>query len=435
MLEIFHKKKPEPPVDPTPAVMQAIMPAVSSEEQIATMALNNIQDGVVVLGQNNTVRFINPSATTMAGYGTANLATGLDYQLVLKIETKDGREMPPAENPLVRAVNQSQALEDYDCLLISGNSGKRIPIAITVLPTQNGDKIITFRNIEKELAEESEHTEFISTASHEMRTPVATIDGYITLCLNPQTATIDDRARGYLESASKASKHLGKLFQDLLDVTKLDDGRIRPEFQPIEMSSFIKQIVLDHEVKAKEKSLNLVFGANTSLAPDEHRLEQMIYGSADPNFLREVMDNLIDNAIKYTGEGGSIFVNVTADDEHIIINVTDTGIGISSADLAHVFQKFYRADNTDTREIGGTGLGLYIVKQRVEAMGGHVSAESTVGQGTTFYVSLPRISAEEYQKRMIAVENAQMMQTKAPPTAPQAAPEVQNKFNIEGGNK
>ncbi len=412
MFDIFHKKKPEASPDPTPAVMSAIMPDASTDEQIATMALNHIHDGVVVLDRSNIIRFINPSAATMAGYGAPNLATGLDYQLVLKIEAKDGGELPPAENPLIRSISQNQPLEDYDCQLLSGNSGKRIPVCFNILPTATGEKIITFRNIEKELAEENEHTEFISTASHEMRTPVATIDGYITLCLNPETATIDERAKGYLESASKASKHLGKLFQDLLDVTKMDDGRILPDFKPIEMSSFVKQIVADHEPGAREKGLSLIFGTNTPAAPAEHRLEQTVYGSADPNFLREVMDNLIDNAIKYTPNGGSISVNVVGDEEHIIINVTDTGIGISAVDLAHIFQKFYRADNTDTREIGGTGLGLYIVKERVEAMGGRVWAESFVGQGTTFYISLPRISAEEYQKRMIS---------------------VQNNFNIEGG--
>ena len=125
--------------------------------------------------------------------------------------------------------------------------------------------------------------------------------------------------------------------------------------------------------------------------------------------MREIMDNVIENAIKYTPEGGEIYINVVGDDHNAVINVSDNGIGISADDLQHVFQKFYRADNSDTREIGGTGLGLYLVKQRVEAMGGHVWAESVVGEGTTFYVSLPRISAEEYNKRMIAVSNNQMM--------------------------
>ncbi|MBR3230538.1 hypothetical protein IKF73_00705 [Candidatus Saccharibacteria bacterium] len=108
------------------------------------------------------------------------------------------------------------------------------------------------------------------------------------------------------------------------------------------------------------------------------------------------------------------------------MNVTDTGIGISADDLSHIFQKFYRADNSDTRTIGGTGLGLYLVKQRVEAMGGKVWAESAFGEGSTFYVSLPRLTNEEYEKRMIAVNNskiqAQLMQANNPAPAPPLSP-------------
>lgn len=423
MLNIFNKKNSPDPVAENPSAniaAPAAVPAPANQASLAEVALNNINNGVIMIDGGDVVQFINPAAITMTDCKSSANALGLDYALLLKIETKEGRELTPEENPLIRAIQSNQPLEGYDCALISGASSKRIPISITVLPVGgSGDKIITFRNIEKELAEESEHNEFISTASHEMRTPVATIDGYLALCLNPSTATIDDRAKGYLESAKQASEHLGHLFQNLLDATKLEDGRIRPEFVPAEMISFVKQIVADHSTKAKEKNLNLSFGATNPGAADDHRLEQMIYSSIDNNFMREIMDNLIDNAIKYTPSGGSISVNVVGDEDQALINVTDTGIGISSEDLSHVFQKFYRADNTDTREIGGTGLGLYLVKQRTEAMGGRVWAESTFGQGTTFYVSLPRITSEEYQKRMIAVENAKMM---AGPPAPQTPP-------------
>ncbi|MBR3323985.1 hypothetical protein IKG24_00375 [Candidatus Saccharibacteria bacterium] len=414
MLNIFSKKKTATPTESTAPVASATMPTVApamspSQTSFAEIALNSIHDGVVMTNASGVIQFINPAAAVMTDCKDPSNAIGLDYGLLIKIETKEGRELTPEENPLIRAMQSGQALEGYSCALISGASMKRIPISITVIPINAGSRIITFRNIEKELAEESEHNEFISTASHEMRTPVATIDGYLALCLNPQTATIDDRAKGYLESAKKASEHLGHLFQNLLDVTKLDDGRIRPKFVPAEMIGLIKQIVADHASKAAEKKINFTFGAKTSEPVGEHRLEQVVYASVDLNFMREIMDNLLDNAIKYTPSGGSVFVNVVGDNDRVLINVTDTGIGISSEDLQHIFQKFYRADNSDTREIGGTGLGLYIVKQRTEAMGGHVTAESTYGEGTTFYVSLPRITAEEYQKRLIAVQNASMI--------------------------
>ena len=413
MINIFNRKKQPAPISPTEAEAEANIQAqaqvqmqAAAQANLAEIALNNINNGVIIADSNSQIRYINPAAVIMTDCRTPENAIGLDYTLLIKIEAKNGQEIKPEENPIIRAFTTNQPLENYDCVLLSGPSMKRIPIAVNVTPAEGGaTKIITFRNIEKELAEESEQAEFISTASHEMRTPVATIDGYLALCLNPQTATIDDRARGYLDSAKKASEHLGKLFQDLLDVTKLDDGRIRPNFVPVEVMSLVQQIATDHAEKAKAKNLSYVFGPKTDLPQDEHHLNQVIYASLDVDFMREIMDNLLDNAIKYTPEGGSIYINAVGDGDNVVINVTDTGIGISAEDLAHVFQKFYRADNSDTREIGGTGLGLYLVKQRVEAMGGRVWAESMIGEGTTFYVSFPRISAEEYNKRMIAVNN------------------------------
>ena len=393
---------------------------------LAELALKNIHDGVIITDKAGIVRFINPAAVAMTECGSSDRAIGLDYGLLFKLETKEGRELSESENPLIQAMRTSQPLESCQCCLITGQSEKRIPIAISVLPVNDTaqNHIITFRNITKELAEEGEQTEFISTASHEMRTPVATIDGYISLTLNPQTATIDERARGYLTAAEKASKHLGKLFQDLLDVTKLDDGKIKPRFEPAEMVGLVKSISDDYAMRAKDANLNLSFGTNDpSSFGDSRRMGQVVYGFVDINFMREILDNLIENAIKYTPAGGSIYVNVRGDGDRVLINVTDTGIGISSDDLGHIFQKFYRADNSDTRTIGGTGLGLYLVKQRVEAMGGRVWAESAFGEGSTFYVSLPRITSDEYEKRMIVVRNQQML-APAPPAAMPQSPTV-----------
>ncbi|MBQ3352932.1 hypothetical protein IJG89_01095 [Candidatus Saccharibacteria bacterium] len=393
------------------------------QASLADIALKAIHDGVVMTDKKGVIRFINPAAGTMTGYG--NNAIGLDYGLVIKLESKEGRELLPNENPLTLAMQNGQPLEAFQASMIVAQSDKRIPVSISVFSDEglSQNRIITFRNIAKELAEEGEQTEFISTASHEMRTPVATIDGYLSLSLNPQTATIDERARGYLTAAQAASKHLGKLFQDLLDVTKLDDGKIRPNMEPVEMVGLVRTIANGHLMRAKEEKISFTIGSDSPTSFGDKNLQQVVYGFVDVNFMREILDNLIDNALKYTPEGGSIYVNVRGDGDRVLINVTDTGIGISPEDLAHIFQKFYRVDNSDTRTIGGTGLGLHIVKQRVEAMGGKVWAESAFGEGSTFYVSLPRLSNDEYEKRMIAVRNLQMqqqvVQSTQAPTAPQ----------------
>lgn len=385
----------------------------NNQSAMAEMALKIIHDGVIMTDKNGLIKFINPAAAAMTGYSSPSQAIGLDYGLVVRLESKEGRPLSDTENPLIQAMRNNQPLESFQGSLIVGQSDKRVPVAVSVLAADglSADRIITLRDITRELEEEGEQTEFISTASHEMRTPVATIDGYLSLALNPQTAAIDERAHGYLEAAQAASKHLGKLFQDLLDVTKLDDGRIRPHFAPVEMVSFVAGVANDYATRAKEAKINFTFGSNQDISFGENRrLEQVAYSYVDVDFMREILDNLIDNAFKYTPSGGSVYLNVMGDGDRVLINVTDSGIGISSDDIGHIFQKFYRADNSDTRTIGGTGLGLYLVKQRVEAMGGRVWAESAFGEGSTFYVSLPRLTQEEYEKRMIAFNNQQMQQ-------------------------
>lgn len=387
----------------------------ASNNFLAELALAGINDGVIIVNRTGLIQYANPAAARMLGFSAPENVINFDAGLLMKIESNEGRELSENENQILQAIHAGQALESYKVCLLSGAAKKRIPISVSLIPVNNaeGNRIITFRDITRELAEEGEQTEFISTASHEMRTPVASIEGYLSLALNPQTATIDERARTYLNSAHASAQHLGQLFRDLLDVTKLDDGHLRPHFQPVEMIGLVKQISDEYRVPIGNAKLNYQFGStepNAALGASR-RLDQVVYGYVDINFMREIMGNLIDNAIKYTPAGGSIYVNVLGDGDRVLINVTDTGMGISGDDLTHIFQKFYRADNSDTRTIGGTGLGLYLVKQRVEAMGGRVWAESAFGEGSTFYVSLPRITGEEYEKRMIAHNNGMASNT------------------------
>ncbi len=403
-MSLFNRNnKPAAPTA-APAVSAAI-PGIPVEN-LAVLALNTIKDGIIITDNGGTIKFMNPAAVAMTGCGASENAVNLDWGIILKMEALDGTALQGEANPVFVAVNKEQVVDSFVCKIVDPN-GRRTAVSISVLPVMGdgGSHIITFRNVEKELEEDNEKSEFISTASHEMRTPVASIEGYLSLALNPQTATIDERAKGYLTSAHNASQHLGHLFRDLLDTTKLEDGRIRPNFAPIEVTSLLQQITSDYSVRASEAGITLSFGSSDQPAIGTAKLSQVIYGFVDPDFFREIVDNLIDNAIKYSPNGGSVNVAIKADSENFVISVSDTGIGISADDLQHIFQKFYRADNSDTRTIGGTGLGLYLTKQRVEAMNGRIWAESIISQGTKFYVSFPRLSSSEYEKRMIAFNN------------------------------
>lgn len=381
--------------------------AAQNQAALAELALNNISDGVMIVGQDGIIKFTNPAAAVMTGYGNPASTQGLGYELVLKLEDQEGRPVATETSPLAAAMKAGQPWSSRDYLLVTTESERRMAIAIDMVPAggAHSDKVITFRDITKELEKENEQTEFISTASHEMRTPVASIEGYLGLAMNPQTATVDARAQQYLTAAHAASKHLGELFKDLLDVTKLDDGRLKPKLVPVEMGETVRRIADEYAGAVGQKGLRYSFGA----ADGGRQMDQLIYAAIDESFLREVLDNLIGNAIKYTPSGGAVWVNVRGDGDKVLINVTDSGIGIAADDLGHIFQKFYRVDNSQTRQIGGTGLGLYLVKSRVEAMNGRVWAESAFGDGSTFYVSLPRLSEDEYKKRLTAMQNAQAM--------------------------
>ena len=378
---------------------------------LAEMALNAIGDGVLIIDENGVIKFANPAAARMTGYGDASNLVGLSYQLVMKLETLDGATVDSAQSKLAQAiaVNQPVALREYVLVAMQGQHKDAIALTLTPTGGPRADKIITFRDITKELAEEEEQSEFISTASHEMRTPVASIEGYLGLALNPQTATIDARARQYLEAAHASSQHLGRLFKDLLDVTKLDDGRMKPHLTPVDVVAVVREMARAHEPKMQAKHLKYSFGTADAVNNGQ-KVEPRVFAAVDLDFMREILDNLIENAIKYTPDGGEVWVNARGDGDKVLINVTDTGIGISPEDAAHVFQKFYRVDNSQTRSIGGTGLGLYLVKQRVEALGGRVWVESAFGEGSTFFVSLPRLSDAEYERLRLAYQNTQAVQ-------------------------
>lgn len=399
-------------------------PSNGNTTELANLVLNSIEEGVIIVHPSGVVLLSNPAAMRMLGVNDTSAILNVQISSLLRLENGEGMKLEDSVNPVLLAINSGEKYSTRDFVLVNLIE-QRKPVAISVVSTNSGqnERIITLRDISRELEEEGEQTEFISTASHEMRTPVASIEGYLGLALNPKTATIDERARKYLEEAHTSSKHLGRLFKDLLDVTKLDDKKIRVQLSPVEMTSTVRSIANGQVPQMSEKGIHYTFGSNgTSTSGNGRFLNQEVYASVDIDFLREAVNNLVENAIKYTAEGGGIWVNVRGDDDRVLINVTDTGIGISPDDLKHVFQKFYRADNSQTRTVGGTGLGLYLVKQRVEAMGGKVWAESSFGEGSTFYLSFPRITAEEYQRRKQIASNIEAMsaQKQATPTVTQA---------------
>ena len=365
--------------------------------------LDAVDDGVLAVDSKGNILVINPAAEQITGWNGSD-AVGLVFNSVLKITNNEGGEMIEISNPVNRVLQTGENFTTRD-LFIKTQSGKIVPIflAVNSIDGQNSGVVVVFRDISKELKDNREQAEFISTASHEMRTPVASIEGYIGLSLNPATATIDARAKSYLQKAHENTKHLGQLFQDLLDITKAEDGRLKNEPVVLDAIEFSRNIWEGLKPKAEAKGLSYTF------EPDNHKtgektLTPVFFIHADRDHLHEILNNLFENAIKYT-PSGMVSVNITGDNNNVQISVKDSGIGIPAEDIPHLFQKFYRVDNSETREINGTGLGLFLSRKLTESIGGFLDVESEYKKGSTFTVKLPRITRENAEK-LKAIEDA-----------------------------
>lgn len=363
------------------------------------IVINAIGDGVIAVDGKGAIQLINPAAQEILGWGKQD-ALMLSYKSILKLTDDNNNEITPENDPIQQVLNTNQQTRGKKLTAIT-NSGKKVSIAAVASPIGDpgSGAIIVFRDVTNERAEERQQAEFISTASHEMRTPVASIEGYLGLALNPATATIDQKARDFITKAHEAAEHLGRLFQDLLDVSKSEDGRMTNIPRVVDIASFTETIVQGLTQKAIDKGLTLTFVPNEGNGTERgiKNIMPVFYVNLDNDHIREVLDNLIENAIKYTPQGG-VRVDISGTEERVVISIQDSGLGIPTEDISHLFQKFYRVENMDRQSIGGTGLGLYLCRRLVEAMQGRLWVESTFGSGSTFFVELPRISTQEAEQ-------------------------------------
>lgn len=220
--------------------------------------------------------------------------------------------------------------------------------------------------------------EFISIASHELRTPLTAIKGYVSLMQEGLYGKINSKMNDGLRDIMLSVDRLNVLVEDLLNVSRIEQGRLKVENKPIALKPVIQEILSQLKPAAVEKNLSLVFKNSDEKIP-------MVI--ADNNRLKQVLVNLIGNSIKYT-EKGKVEIFTENDNGKVRVVIADTGIGMSQEEQARLFQKFYRAQNEKTAEIVGTGLGLWITKQLVELMNGKIFVESMKGAGTRFYFTL-----------------------------------------------
>jgi signal transduction histidine kinase len=267
--------------------------------------------------------------------------------------------LKPLDEPLTECVVQ-RAPEARELALFSAGvlnpAGERL------------GQLYVFRDVTRERAAERAKAEFVSMVSHELRTPLTSINGYLDLFLDGELGGLSSQQRRYLETVRGNGRHLLGLINDVLDAARLSSGKFALNYGAVDLSLL---------VLAKKQALHLEIAEGLPVI------------RADRQRLMQVLTNLLSNAHKYTPEGGRLGVAARYVAGAVRLEISDTGIGLSEAEQAQLFTRFFRADNPAVRAVGGTGLGLVITRSLVELHGGDISVRSAPGQGSTFVVTLP----------------------------------------------
>jgi len=369
------------------------------------VTLASIGDAVITTNNEGLITFVNPVAEQITGWTTA-AAVNKPIHEVFNIINEQSRARVTSPFETIKTKGQIVGLANHTILIT--RDGKEVPIEDSGAPIQDPTGkiigvIIVFHDVSerrqaelereqllsreqaaREAAETSDRLkdEFLATVSHELRTPLNAILGWAaTLALVEQDPPLLRRGLSTIERNAKAQ---AQIISDILDVSRIVTGKLRLDFRAVEFAVILQAAVetLSPTAAAKSIELSLVISDDNALV------------AGDPDRLQQIIWNLIANAIKFTPKNGKIEIQLTRVDSQLELTVTDTGIGITSEFLPHVFERFRQADASTTRTHGGLGLGLAIVRHLTELHGGHVTAASEgTGQGSTFKVQLPVASA------------------------------------------
>ena len=354
---------------------------VGKEKDKIDAILHSIGDGVFVVDREGVVFMYNRAASRITGFRED---TVLGKPFTDHLQFTHTKEQDAAGQFIHKAISTGQITEPSMHSSIVRHDGTPVAIAATAAPLKDTDghvigSVVVFRDISKEAAIDKTKTEFVSLASHQLRTPLSTINWYTEMLLAGDAGRITKNQRMYLNQIYTGNQRMGDLVNSLLNVSRLELGTF--SIEPVKMDIVKEATSTLHELQPliKEKKMHI----KTTFGSIDHIL-------ADPNLVRVIFHNLLTNAIKYTPEEGQVDMSIQYVDDQIEIVVTDTGYGIPQAQQDKIFTKLFRADNVKEKDTTGTGLGLYIIKSIVDHVGGDIDFTSVEGKGTTFRVHLPK---------------------------------------------
>jgi two-component system, OmpR family, phosphate regulon sensor histidine kinase PhoR len=359
--------------------LEARIARLEQDRQQLRAVLSGMAEGVIAIDARRRLLFANASADRLFGLDGASVGR-LVPELIRSPQVQEAIEATLADpEPYQGEIT----LASREVLLRA--HARVLAVHGTPLPgSPPPGAVLVFHDVTELRRLERMRQDFVANVSHELKTPLASIKAYTETLLDWALHDEDVNVR-FLHRIEEQADRLNQLILDLLSLARLESGPEVYEHGPLALAAVIASCVDSHRGRCESKDLAL----GLDLGP----LDDQTLVRADEEAIRQILDNLIDNAIKYTPEGGSVRVSCRVDGDDIAVEVADSGIGIPRDDLPRVFERFYRVDKARSRELGGTGLGLSIVKHLVQSIGGQIAVSSRVGAGSQFTVTLPRFLA------------------------------------------
>ena len=376
--------------------LKSAVEKLTEEEKKMTAIVNSIAEGLILVDSNNRVLHINPAAERLLNISADSIDQDITEIIqndeLIYIFEEDQRQILQ-HKPTDQLSSKKEGINLISEVTLARYDEKLV-LRIIASPFLNENGLILgtvylFDDITREKEIDQMKSDFISLVSHELRTPLTSIIGFVSFILDGKAGAINDRQRNSLARVQRQSKRLAALINDLLDISRIESGRIQMNQKTISLLEIVTQRLEEIRPQADEKSIQLDLTASESV-PD-------ILG--DEARMGQVFTNLIGNAIKFTPNNGEVNVKVEADGNLLHVEVIDTGPGIPPEERQKIFDKFYQLSDISTRQQGGSGLGLSISKSIVEAHGGKLWIDDgNQGKGSNFQFVLPLIREDDNVK-------------------------------------
>ena len=358
------------------------------QEQLNAI-LSSMAEGLIAIDNERRIILMNQAAGILLRTAPPE-ATGQEIKQILAVY-RDNQPLAYQDLPIEKAITERDIISIglLDNLSVKAKNGRLFPIAMTIAPLlakgEISGAIILFRDITKDREIDQAKTEFVSLASHQLKTPLSAINWYSEMVLEEEVGPLNEKQKEYLKNLYDANRRMVELVNSLLNVSRIDLGAFAVEPAPTDFSAVADEVLTELKPQIGLKKLRL----------DKEYDKQVPSINADPKLLRIIFQNLLSNAVKYTAPNGVIGLALKKEGDNVLIRVTDTGYGIPAADQGKIFTKLFRADNVRDKEAEGTGLGLYILKAVVEAGGGRIWFDSLEGRGTSFFITLPLVGMKK----------------------------------------